>query len=734
MEKKKTIMFMMAIFFLIISGCSFSRDKEKDKDDQSKSTVKKEEDKNQMGINLWGVAPWAGVRAFVDIMKESRPAWVSVKTDVWTAPNVEMDNLAYPKTDAAKIIWEASVKIEGIYSLVFTGKAENIIVFGLSGKVSEIKYDEKTNKTTAKVEITSEKGTGGLAFKGTRRTAESELETGITDVHLYRPGYPADGSVTFTNEFIAAVRKFQCVRFIDWNVTNGNPCVKWEERTLPENSSQFRKLTNSITTDNKPKESGVAYEYMIQLCNEINSDLWINVPINADDDFIASLAKLIHYGRKGSDGVDYKPLNQNLKVYVEYGNEIWNTSYGFYNYGWVYNLTLQAQKDSTHPIVYDGKKDIYLGLYRYVAWKTVEISNIFRREFGDNQMMTRVRPVLESQLANTMWLKNALEFMENYYSVPRNGEAARSVNYFIYGGGGSAYYGVDLELTDVDYVINHHFDEGVYPSVKWIKQLKADALIVKDYGLKRVAYEGGPGLDYTNTTTKTSLLTTEQQRTINANIKMKDMIIKCQNAWSENSGDLLCYYVLGAGSPWEFTSDKISNDNGIYSLTTPKMLAIEELNNSKKADVTFGNTIPGEIIIREMDENTRLHSSGYNNTLMGLNVLDGELYLKIAINNKNLGKYKIVVNGRMYGNPVETPEKGVTEVKLNGENVGTVNLPINGMSGVKTAMADSTELEVSVPKGLSVIRLTNKNRFSIYSVKISEVKEVEKNKLKKNTK
>ena len=70
---------------------------------------------------------------FVDIMKESRPAWVSVKTDVWTAPNVEMDNLAYPKTDAAKIIWEASVKIEGIYSLVFTGKAENIIVFGLSG-------------------------------------------------------------------------------------------------------------------------------------------------------------------------------------------------------------------------------------------------------------------------------------------------------------------------------------------------------------------------------------------------------------------------------------------------------------------------------------------------------------------------------------------------------------------------------------------------------------------------
>jgi hypothetical protein len=72
------------------------------------------------------------------------------------------------------------------------------------------------------------------------------------------------------------------------------------------------------------------------LANETGKDAWINIPAKATDAYVTNVANLFKYG---SDGINpytsvqahpvYPPLNPNLKIYVEYSNEVWNTASAF---------------------------------------------------------------------------------------------------------------------------------------------------------------------------------------------------------------------------------------------------------------------------------------------------------------------------------------------------------------------------------------------------------------------
>ncbi len=89
------------------------------------------------------------------------------------------------------------------------------------------------------------------------------------------------------------------------------------------------------------QSTGLAYETIVALANELNLSLWINVPHLASDDFIRNLALLILYG---SDGVTpyqttvenpiYPPLSSHLELFVEYSNEIWSAGPAFAQGEW----------------------------------------------------------------------------------------------------------------------------------------------------------------------------------------------------------------------------------------------------------------------------------------------------------------------------------------------------------------------------------------------------------------
>ncbi len=108
----------------------------------------------------------------------------------------------------------------------------------------------------------------------------------------------------FNEKFLDDLRPFKVIRFTDWNKIQFNHTSKWEQR--PKKDVQP-----------EDQAGAVAYEWMIQICNTLGADFWVNAPHMADDDYMHKLAQLIH------DTLDPK-----LKCYVEYSNETWNSAFG----------------------------------------------------------------------------------------------------------------------------------------------------------------------------------------------------------------------------------------------------------------------------------------------------------------------------------------------------------------------------------------------------------------------
>src|SRR5207237_4065230 len=89
-----------------------------------------------------------------------------------------------------------------------------------------------------------------IRVQNTRRTPTSPVGSGLTNVHMIRPGYDAANPPTFTREFLDHLKRFSTLRFMDWTSTNSSTVVNWSDRTLPTGRQTVH---------------GVAWEYVIEL-------------------------------------------------------------------------------------------------------------------------------------------------------------------------------------------------------------------------------------------------------------------------------------------------------------------------------------------------------------------------------------------------------------------------------------------------------------------------------------
>lgn len=159
---------------------------------------------------------------------------------------------------------------------------------------------------------------GSGAFKTDATLDVPYTATGFIYIHakgnvsgtmaLLQAGHEA--SYASGNEFTTAFISFhtglgtKALRFMDWSATNTTFDSTWSDRT--------------VTTKISFQASGgiqVPYELQIDACNRIGCDLWVNIPARASTTtFSPQLASLV-----------FASLNSSHKVYVERGNEIWNT-------------------------------------------------------------------------------------------------------------------------------------------------------------------------------------------------------------------------------------------------------------------------------------------------------------------------------------------------------------------------------------------------------------------------
>lgn len=122
----------------------------------------------------------------------------------------------------------------------------------------------------------------------------------LTDLSCRPVGVPA--GAMFRPEFLADLKPFGVIRFMNWMRANNEPETSWAQRPKPSDLTYV--------------EKGMPVEIMVELANQLHSDPWFTLPFGADDEYQRKFASYVH---------DH--LDPNLKVYAELSNEIWNNSF-----------------------------------------------------------------------------------------------------------------------------------------------------------------------------------------------------------------------------------------------------------------------------------------------------------------------------------------------------------------------------------------------------------------------
>jgi len=239
----------------------------------------------------------------------------------------------------------------GTYTLIMEGSGTLELGYDASGT-----FDQDGGEHSYQVNV--DPTNLGLKFKITRSNINDNLRNirfimpGHENTYLTQPFYPL---------FLDRLRPFSPIRLMQWQRINDAQITSWEERTKLSYSTQ--------TTDHGP-----AYEYGIWMANAIDSDIWWSVPVRGDDDFIMNLAQLT-----------LDNLDQELKVYLEYSNELWRPT-DQRTYAVEQGLALWpgiANNDAAR---------------RWTAKRSAEIFEIFNDVFGrESNRIVKIIPVWSGQ-------------------------------------------------------------------------------------------------------------------------------------------------------------------------------------------------------------------------------------------------------------------------------------------------------------------------------------------------
>jgi hypothetical protein len=580
---------------------------------------------------------------FADVMKTSRN-WMD--TSASTALTA-LDANAWPQQDASIVVWHGIDRMHGTYALSFTGKATVSASWG-NATLTNQAYDANTNQTTAKLTYNSTDGSGLLlTFTNTQRTNASATNTGVTNVVLMRPT-TVGGSQSYTTEvfnapFIAALSSFSVLRAMDFTATNSNPVVNWSDRTRPGHASQA--VGNPAIAAGGWQGRGGAWEYMVLLANQTGKDLWIDVPVGATDDYITKLAQLMKYGSNGTTpytSTQANPVWPGLaagrKLYVEFSNEVWNTA-GAFEQSRTNHTAAQAEVGAGgSPLNFDGETGDWNWAWRRTAKRTVDISNIFRSVWGDAAMMTQIRPVFMSQLGYADGpLLQGMHLLMNYYANPSRVATPHLPNYYIYGLGGSAYYGPG-DASSVNAVFSTM-------AAGFETALQGDANWALAFGLKRIAYEGGPSFDQTGNGTTDGNLAAAW-----ADTRMTQVMTTQHATWNRNAGDLLMYFNLATDYQWGFMND-------VLTPTSPKMSGIAAINAASPSASTYGTAIP--VTIAASSAAVPPSWAGGGTTMSQRSWLGYPVHVATA------GSFRIALTA-------SAATSGQAEILVDGNSIGTV--------------------------------------------------------------
>lgn len=328
---------------------------------------------------------------------------------------------------------------------------------------------------------------------------------GFLGTYQSDPFHPA-----FVN-YLDSTSVFSAIRFKDFMSVDNSALRTWAERTTPSSYTQAG-------------PNGIAYEYMVNLANQLQQDAWVSIPHQADDAYVRSLATLLRDG-----------LAPDRRVYVEYSNETWN--YIFQQHAWC--NARGAELGYPGPAHEQG--------YQFYAKRSADVHRIFEEVFGTDS--PRLVKVVSSQAS--AWVSN---FILTRYTNPvfnPTGVVPNALAIAPYFGGGLAdSIGAAGAITtttvpELVELLRGRIHTQAQPGIA------ANKAVANAFGVDLIAYEAGTHLIATQAQYQTDTTLTNKILAANRDPAMEGVYCEYFDAWYGNGGGTMFHFTnIGIPGQW----------------------------------------------------------------------------------------------------------------------------------------------------------------------------------------
>lgn len=403
--------------------------------------------RSHLGLNLGGFNfSKSTIIPFNDIAKIGTPwAYSPNPKD----PKPKLDALGNWIPEAGKVPFSILLKPEahgpsGKYSIKWQGRGK-VEIF------SKLPANYKITESNSNSFIIDVPESPDIALKITK----SDPQDPVTQVQCFVPDSESEPWPFRKVAFETYHPLFSTVRFMDWQETNGSHQKHWENRPVPDQQT-FR----------LEERRGVPLEWMIDYCNTLHISPWFCMPHEADDNYIRQFAMMVK-----------EKLNPELKIYVEYSNEVWNTHPAFDQTSYAVKMA----ETLPHPVLVKKAKFIFAAWY---AHRSKQIWEIWDQVYGGREPASRkIVRVAGGFYAYLEASKAKLTAYDLY----------KSSDVFAI----APYAGLNRDLK------NEEFDASQYSPTQLIemvksqietdmeRRLKENADLARQYNLPLIAYESG---------------------------------------------------------------------------------------------------------------------------------------------------------------------------------------------------------------------------------------------------
>lgn len=468
----------------------------------------------RLGINLAQVRYYSGERAFANLAMGSR--WQML------APPRPIDGAALQRQEAALVGSDGELRAvpPGGIGRILTppnGLGQSVAIHCTYRGTGDVTVDSPSRSIAA---VSGGKGAIGFTWqqsKGIVRIIVRSLSTPIAGLDCRETSLAP--TVRFAPAFVASLKPFRVVRFMDWENTNANAAVDWSTRHTPSSIDML-------------DGAGVAIEDIVTLSNAAGADPWVTVPWNTGDDYVRRFAQMMHDG-----------IPSDRPVYVEVANEVWN---------WGFRVTRQASDEGLKAGLSTNGDDAFMLRY---AQRTVEVMKIWKQVFRDRP--AGLVRVIASQNVVPQRARKLLQAPE----LADNIDAVASAPYFGLSPKNGPPKDVDAAFAELDAALGQALDCA--------RQYRA---IAASYGKRYIAYESGQHVVIPD---NVKLL-----EAIERDDRMYSLYKRYLKSWRDEIGDTLTFYdsvspinKFGAWGLVEYAGQPLSD--------APKMRAVIEESNRR---------------------------------------------------------------------------------------------------------------------------------------------------------